>query len=287
MLFDKILCTGGSGRMGYYVVNRIMDKCDLTVLDLKPPPQSRVAYCDTNIMDHEGLKKDFAGHEAVLHLAAIPNPRIAPADVTFKNNVIGTWSVLDAAEEAGVKRVVVASSDAIFGLQYNTANGGPHYLPVDEDYPIHATDFYSLSKECTETICKSYIRRAKMEIVIIRSAFNAFPSLYPELRHRGNDVHNYHLWAYVAPEDVAQAFELCLSRKKCNGKTFIIAAKDGLNVRPTLEMLQERYGRNIKIKNMNYFKTLKTASILNTTKASNELGYDPVVSWQELEQRIP
>ena len=41
------------------------------------------------------------------------NPRTAPADVTFRTNVQGTWSVLQAAEDAGVKRVVVASSDAL------------------------------------------------------------------------------------------------------------------------------------------------------------------------------
>ncbi len=287
MLFDKIVCTGGGGRMGNYVVDRIRDKCDLTVLDLKPPSQAGVAYCDTNIMDHEGLKKAFAGQEAILHLAAIPNPRTAPADVTFRTNVVGTWSVLDAAEEAGVKRVIVTSSDSVFGLQYNTANGGPLYLPIDEDYPICATDFYSLSKECTETICKSYAKRAKMEIVVIRPTFNAFPPLYPELRPRGDDVHNFHLWTYVAPEDVAQALELCLRSKKCAGRTYIIAAKDGLNVRPTLEMLHERYDKNVNIKNLDYFKALPTASVLDTTRASHELGYNPVVSWQELVQRIP
>ena len=104
------------------------------------------------------LRRAFEGKDAVVHLAAIPNPRTAPADVTFQTNVQGAWSVLQAAENAGVKRVVVASSDSVFGLSYNPPDWPPQFLPVDETHPVRPTEFYSLSKHVTETIAQSFMR---------------------------------------------------------------------------------------------------------------------------------
>ena len=81
----------------------------------------------------------------------------------------GTWAVLQAAEDCGVRRVVVASSDAALGLHYNPPGWGPQYLPIDEDHPLRPIDFYSLSKECTESICRSYANRGKVEVIAIRA----------------------------------------------------------------------------------------------------------------------
>ncbi|MGE0725923.1 MAG: NAD-dependent epimerase/dehydratase family protein, partial [Alphaproteobacteria bacterium] len=150
----RIVVTGGSGRLGGYILDRLADRT-VTVADIRPPNRD-IDYRKADIEDHAAMARTFAGAEAVIHLAAIPNPRTAPAEVTFRVNVQGTWSVLQAAEDAGVKRVVVASSDAILGLSYNPPDWKPQYLPIDEDHPIRPTEFYSLSKEATESICRSY-----------------------------------------------------------------------------------------------------------------------------------
>src|SRR6185295_7755121 len=158
--YDKVLVTGGCGRLGRYVVDDLRARCSLTVLDIAGP-----ADVAADITDYAALRQAFAGQDAVVHLAAIPNPRTAPADVTFQVNVQGTWAVLQAAEDCGVKRVVVASSDALLGIYYNLADWRPQYLPIDEDHPLRPVDFYSLSKECTETIGRSYSHRGKVEVI--------------------------------------------------------------------------------------------------------------------------
>ena len=282
MRFEKVVCTGGSGRLGRYVVEDLRERCDLTVLDVKPPQSPGVRHVDASIMDFAALKRAFVGQEAVVHLAAIPNPRTAPADVTFNTNVQGTWNVLHAAEEAGVRRVVVASSDAALGLHYNPPGYGPQYLPIDEAHPLRPVEFYSLSKEVTEAICRSYANRGKLEVLAIRPTHIVFPPEYPELEARGADVQNYHIWTYVSPEDVAQGFRRTLEVGKVPYQAFFISAADGLNTRPTLEMLRERYGTLPEIRNHDYFRRNPLASVLDITRAREVLGFEPTSDWRRM-----
>ena len=185
----------------------------MTVLDAAPP-DGPDAFVQADVTDIGALRRAFAGQDAVIHLAAIPNPRTAPPEVTFRTNVEGTFAVLQAAEEAGVRRVVVASSDSVVGFHYNPPDWKPQYLPIDENHPLCPTEFYSLSKQVTETICRSYAQRGRLEVVVIRPTHIVFPPEYPELEARGSDLMNYHLWTYVAPEDVARGFQLALALRE-------------------------------------------------------------------------
>jgi nucleoside-diphosphate-sugar epimerase len=228
------------------------------------------------------LKGALRSQEAVIHLAASPNPRIAPADVTFQVNVQGTWAVLQAAEDSGVKRVVVASSDAALGLHYNPPGWGPQYLPIDEDHPLRPVDFYSLSKECTESICRAYANRGKLEVIILRPTHIVFPPEFPELETRGADVQNYHLWTYITPEDVAQGFCSALDSPNGGHATYFLTAKDGLNTRPTIELLRERYGGLPPVRDATYFESNPCASVLDGRRARDRLGFEPKISWRDL-----
>ena len=282
MRFEKVLCTGSSGRLGRYVTEDLRGRCALTVLDVKPSQAPGVQYVNASITDFAALKNAFQGQDAIVHLAAIPNPRTAPPDVTFNTNVQGTWNVLQAAEEAGVRRVIVASSDAALGLHYNPPGYGPQYLPIDESHPLRPIEFYSLSKEVTETICRSYANRGKLEVLAIRPTHIVFPPEYPELETRGADVQNYHLWTYVSPEDVAQGFRLALESAKSPFQAFYISAADGLNTRPTLEMLRERYGTLPEIRNPHYFRKNPLAAVLDISRARDVLGFEPTSNWRRM-----
>jgi UDP-glucose 4-epimerase len=280
--YQKIVVTGGAGRLGRYVTQNLAPHCDLTVLDRVQTRIVGVRSLETDITDYAALKRDLAGQEAVVHLAAIPNPRTAPADVTFRTNVQGTWAVLQAAEDCGVRRVIVASSDATLGLHYNPPGWRPQYLPIDEDHPLRPIDFYSLSKECTESICRSYANRGKLEVIAIRPTHIVFPPEHAELEARGADVQNYHLWTYVAPEDVAESFRCALDTADGRYGAYFIAASDGLNTRPTLELLRERYGEVPPIRDAGYFEKDPTAAILDSERARKHLGFEASLSWRDM-----
>ncbi len=289
MSYDRVAITGGSGLLGAHVVRRLSGKAALTNVDLKPPHDSdaaRARFINGSITDYAAMVNAFRGQDAVIHLAAIPNPRERPPAETFNNNVQGAWTVLSAAEEAGVKRIVVASSDSVFGLSYNPPDFPPQFLPVDETHPTRPTEFYSLSKKLTETICESTAARRKMEVMAIRPVHVVFPRGYPEIEMRGTDVQNYHYWSWVAPEDVAQAFDLALYAKDYRGfDAFVIAAAEGMNTRPTLDMARERWGTLPEVRRPELYQRLPNASISDITKARERLGYDPQVGLAQLKAR--
>lgn len=280
MQFQKVVCTGGSGRLGKYVTNELRTRCDLTVVDVKPPEAADLRYVESSVTDFAALKRAFIGQDAVVHLAAIPNPRTLPAEVTFHINVQGTWNVLQAAEEAGVRRVIVASSDSALGLNFNPAGYGPQFLPIDESHPLRPIEFYSLSKEVTEVMCRSFANRGKLEVLVLRPTHVVFPVEYPELETRGRDVQNYHLWTYVSPEDVAQAFRLALEVTDAPYNVLLISAADGLNQRPTLEMLRERQGTLPLIRKPEHFSENPQASLLDISLARKVLGFKPTSDWR-------
>lgn len=282
MAYEKIIITGGAGLLGSHVVREMAEHAQITTLDIKEPEaksQGGQDHINVSITNYEEIKKALTGHDAVIHLAAIPNPREADAKTTFNNNVEGAWTVLQSAEDAGIKRVVVASSDSVFGLSYNPPDWPPQFLPVDETHPTRPTEVYSLSKKITETISESFAARGKMEVLAIRPCHIVFPRGYGELEARGQDLENYHFWAWVDPKDVAQAFRLAVHTSDYNGfDVYTVAAEEGLNTKPTLELAAARWKNMPVIRRPEIYDSCNTASILDISKIKDRLGFVPTVS---------
>ena len=286
MTYENIVVTGGAGLLGRHVVKEMATHAQITTLDIKEPEvlsQGCQNHLNVSITNYEEIKKAFTGHDAVIHLAAIPNPREADARTTFDNNVQGAWTVLKAAEDAGIKRVIVASSDSVFGLSYNPPDWPPQFLPVDETHPTRPTEVYSLSKKITETISGSFAARGNMEVLAIRPCHIIFPRGYSELEARGQDLENYHFWAWVDPKDVARAFRLAVHTSDYNGfDIYTVAAEKGLNSKPTLELAAARWKKIPVIRRPEIYSSCATASILDTSKIRERLGFIAEVSLEEL-----
>jgi UDP-glucose 4-epimerase len=283
MAYRKVAVTGGSGRLGRHMVALLKERgYQVLNIDTAPSEAPGVDYANVSITDLDALREVFKGVDGVIHLAAIPNPRTTSPAICFAVNTQGTWSVLQAAEDAGVKRVVVASSDSATGLHFNPKDWAPVYLPVDEVHPIRPSEVYSLTKEITESICKCFAVRGKVEVIAIRPGHIVFPPEYPEIRTRGDDVQNYHLWGYVAPQDVAEGFRLALEHPDGSYDCIFIGAADGMNERPTLEMIKERFGQLPEIRRPELYRDLPTAGIFDITHAREKLGYAPRYTWRDM-----
>lgn len=281
MRFKNVVVTGGGGRLGHYVVERLAPHYSVTVFDLKPSAVEGVPSRTVDSTDLAAMTEALQGVDAVIHLAAVPNPRTSTPEMCFRVNTQGTWATLQAAEAAGVKRVVVASSDSATGLHYNPEGWMPQYLPVDEAHPLRPSEVYSLTKEITESICRCFAARGKIEVIAIRPGHIVFRPEYPEIETRGSDVHNYHLWGYVAPEDVAQGFQLALEHPDGRYDCIFIGAADGMNTRPTLELVKERFGTVPEIRRPELYASLPTAGVFDITHAREKLGYEPRYTWRD------
>ena len=78
----KVVVTGGSGRLGRFVVKLLKSKYDVTVFDVKPSDVEGVGYRNVDVTDLASLTQAFQGVDAVIHLAAVPNPRTSTPATT-------------------------------------------------------------------------------------------------------------------------------------------------------------------------------------------------------------
>jgi len=119
----RILITGGAGFIGSHLTRYFAEQAEVTVLDdlrsgyARNLDGVRCRFLQGSILDDVALKQAIAGAEEVYHLAAmisVPESVAKPAECA-KLNTGGTQRVLDAALNAGVRKVVLASSAAIYG----------------------------------------------------------------------------------------------------------------------------------------------------------------------------
>jgi nucleoside-diphosphate-sugar epimerase len=105
------------------------------------------------------IRSHFTGQDTVVHLAADPR-HTAPWASLLPNNIIGTYNVLQAAQEAGCRRVILASSlHAVLGY-------GPEVV-VRGDMPPRPADLYGASKAWAEALGHVYAQRG-LSVLCVR-----------------------------------------------------------------------------------------------------------------------
>ena len=176
---QTILVTGGAGLIGSHIVDRLIDKGarKITVLDnfvrgrrenLEPAlARGPVSIVEGDIRDREALRKAMAGADLVFHLAAIritqcaEEPRLA-----LEVLVDGTFNVLEAAQKAGVRKVVASSSASVYGLA--------DVFPTPEtQHPYHNRTLYGASKAFNEGLLRCFNEMYSLPYVALRY-FNVY-----------------------------------------------------------------------------------------------------------------
>ena len=252
----RVVVTGGSGLLGSYVVRALREDTEVVALDLMTPKED-VRFFHASILDRQRLLNAFRGADAVAHIAAAPNIGSGSPERIFDLNVRGTWNVLEAARLAGVRRVVLCSSDSVMGnTVWKEFFWCPEYLPVDENHALRPADPYGLSKLLGEEAGRSYSRRG-VEVVALRPVFILFPKMMGEVRARHSDPDGYVgpcaggqapaggglCWHHIDPRDVANAFRLALIAPWHGFAAYYLTAPSTLHVEPTLDRIRTVFGR--------------------------------------------
>lgn len=211
----KIMVTGSSGRLGSAVVrDLIQNGHDVIPVDIQPaadpalPPTRQV-----DLRKVADLAPLMQGIDAVCHLGNYPGFHRSGRADGFSNNVSSTYNVFYSAFEAGVSRIVYASSIQAYGV-VGEFRSLPAYLPVDEDHPHIPCDAYALSKAMGEQIALSFVRRDKrMQVFSMRYTTIMTPADGPRWASRlaaapGQAAALGGLCTYVRVEDAARATRL-------------------------------------------------------------------------------
>lgn len=281
MRFERVAITGGSGRLGAYVVEELRTRCAVTVLDLSPP-QADVAYVRTDMRDPQAVAAALKGHDAVVHLAGIDLDEETRAQDYLTTNVAGTWNILEAAEACNVRRVALCSSITATGLGEARLDHPPQYLPIDEDHPLKPHHPYGVSKQLMETVGDTFRSRGKLEIVNLRLMLVLLPHNYDLIRGRAGDPLSRWLFYYVTPQDAARAFRCALSVETPPVSTFFITAADTCNPEPTLKWLERALGRLPEVRDTDRFVRNPRASVFCGERARDYLGFEPASDWPTL-----
>ncbi|MFI6108607.1 NAD-dependent epimerase/dehydratase family protein [Streptomyces sp. NPDC051310] len=158
-----VLLTGAAGGVGTLMRGLLPAYgYRLRLLDMAPIEGEPDAIT-ADLADREALREAVRGVDAVLHLAGISLE--APFEKILRANIEGTYHLYEAAREAGVRRVVFASSNHAVGYTPRPRAGDP-LIPVDA--PHRPDTFYGLSKCFGEDLAQLYWDRHGIETVSVR-----------------------------------------------------------------------------------------------------------------------
>jgi len=190
----KALITGGAGFIGSNLARLVLNKGHrVTILDdlssghrenLGALPEAE--FIDGDVRDRSAVDRAIEGADMVFHLAAsVGNTRSIEHPLRDSEiNVLGTLTVLEAARQAGVRKLVFSSSAGIFG-ELKT-------LPIAEDHPVEPDTPYGASKLGAEKLCLAYAKLYPLECVCLRyfnvygvnQRYDAYGNVIPIFAHR-------------------------------------------------------------------------------------------------------
>jgi nucleoside-diphosphate-sugar epimerase len=290
----RIVVTGGSGKAGRAVVRDLVGEGYSVVnADLVASREQQAPFLQIDLTDFGQTVEALRGADAVVHLAAIPAPRIRTVEATFRINMSSTYNVFSAAAIVNLERVVWASSETVLGLPFgsrharnlldDTAIPGhvdrPDYAPIDEAHPLRPHSSYALSKVLGEDMARQFARWTGIPFIGLRFSAIREPADYDAFPEYWRDPHlgEWNLWSYVDARDVAQSCRLALEAPIEGADVFIITARDTVMDRPNRELVAECYP-GLELRD----GAGENGTLLSIAKARRVLGYAPAFSWRDI-----
>ena len=294
----KVAVTGAAGYLGRSVLRFLSEDPSITSvlgLDIVPPkfthPKFSFQHADVRTAD---FKEIFSGFDAVCHLAFIVQPpRKMPMNVIDEINVTGSRRVFEGAIDAGVERIVCASSVAAYGVRPDN----PEVLTEDSPLRPNENWYYSRTKGRVEALLDDLQERHPNTTVI-----RLRPSVF-----LGPGIDNSLGRQFAAPflvcfdrnmkldlcwvEDVAEAFRLALHHRGSDAFNLAgdapltmeelgrLTGKRVLQLRRGLVLSILRTARTLRLVGDGELEWLKVAAVhpllVSSKKAKEKLGWKP------------
>lgn len=279
----KILVTGGSGRIGRYVVCELVQAGhQVTSVDLVREWHPDYRAVQANLTDAGQVYQvlAMAQAEAVVHLGAWSRPAGTPS-VVYGDNVLSTFNVFQACADLGVRRVIFASSNHVYGM----IEEPPLYVPVDEAHPLRPADSYALSKVTGEGMADYFTSRWDIEILSFRFMGVRAPSrLGPEIEREAQDPgrRRYFFWTRTDARDAALACRLALEAAEVPSGPYNITGRNVVLEEDSAVLVRRYYGDRVEIR----AGLTGRSSPLSCAKAERAFGYRPQYDWS-VSRRFP
>ena len=299
-----VAISGGAGFLGLHLARRLVADGHLVrTLDLAPLDDAALEGSVDEVHGDVRMPADarrlVAGADVLVHAAAALPIQVSRAAIRSVN-VEGAAVTFAAAIEAGVRRVVLVSSTAVYGV--------PERHPIHEDDPLVGVGHYGESKIEAERLCEAFARRG-LEAVIVRpktfvgpERLGVFEILFDWIREGrripilGDGSNRYQL---LAVEDLVDAVVRCLDAPVAGEALNVGAGRFG-TVREDLEALidhaesrsrlrpvparpAEVVLRGLELAHLSplaewHYRTAHKDSFVSIEKARSLLGWEPRLS---------
>lgn len=301
----RILVTGGAGFIGSHIVNRLIaDGSEVTVFDNFSTGKKQnlddiadkksLQVIKGNICDLKATRQALKNIDAVFHEAAYLSVNGSIKNPLFANkiNIIGTLNLLKAACDSGVKRLVFASSAAVYGEDLPSQK--------NESMILEPSNPYGITKLAAESYVKSFWKLYGLETVALRY-FNVYGpkqrfdincayggvitiflnriirNLAPIIFGDGKQSRDF-----VSVHDIVEANMLALRCKNAVGQAFNIGCGSAVTINQVAEALKKSLG---KTNLMNVHETARVGEVkhgfADISKATNILGFRPKHSFEK------
>jgi UDP-glucose 4-epimerase len=297
----KLVLVGGAGLVGSHIVDQLVNEPvrEIVVYDNfvrgtrtnldRAARSAKVRIAEASMTDRERLRREMDGADGVFLLASlwlgecVNDPRSA-----WEVNTLGTWNVVEACLEAGVKRIVYSSSASVYGNALVT--------PMTEEHPFNNRTTYGATKIANEQMLRAiyeqhrlpYIGMRYMNIygprmdyegtyvsVIMKVLDRIFAGERPVVFGDGSQVYDF---IHVA--DVARANILGM-KAECADENFNIGMGIGTSINELVKMLLDLTGSDLEIEYRPEGQSFVTHRIGSTDKAEQLLGFRAQVPLRE------
>ncbi len=289
----KVMVTGGAGFIGSHIVDALCSKgLEVSVLD--DLSTGRIENIKQNIKLYYGhlQDKDFVrgtilaeNPSIIIHQAAQSCAYKSLADPAHDAgvNILGTVNLLEASLDSGVKKIIYASSAAVYG--------SPCYLPIDPKHPVKPLSFYGLAKYSAEKYIEIFNEIYGLDYTILRYANVYGPGQQAAAEGGVVAIFIYSLLKGIKPIiygdglqtrdfihvlDVVDANLQCL--KKGSGMTYNIGTGEPTTIKRLYEIIQEESG----LESSAVYQAARAGDIkdsfLTDSRVADELGWRPKIS---------
>jgi len=277
----NILVTGGSGRIGRYVVRDLVAAGHtVTNADLAPSPGLPGGFLRVDLTDPGDVYQALAytKSQAVVHLGAWANAGVVPDTRTYGDNVRGAFTLFQACADLNIKRIVNASSAQVYGF----AQAAPSYLPVDEDHPFRPCNSYAAAKVAAEVAAEYFIQQFGLNILSFRFMGVRMPNeIAGEIEAMAADPASgsWLLWTRTDARDAAQACRLAVEATGVPSGPYNITGARVVLDHPAAELVATHFGADLEIRGLDGYN-----SPLDCSRAQQAFGYQPRYVWTQTQQ---
>lgn len=293
------LVTGGAGFIGSHLVDRLLkDGQKVTVIDdlsigkLENIKGKKVRFFKKSICENLDAIFKQGKFSVVFHLAAIPRVQLSIDDPlnTHETNINGTFNLLMACRQFGVKRFVYSSSSSVYGNQKT--------LPLTETMTPNPVSPYALHKLVGEYYCRLFHLLYNLEAICFRyfnvygprqnpegNYANLIPKFFrmlkdgrpPIINGRGTQTRDF---TYIDDVIVANTLAATTKNAKCFGETFNIGAGKNYSINEVASMIIKL--TNSKVKPVHGPKVIEPRDTLaDISKSERLLSWKPRVRFEE------